>query len=479
MLLRQSIPLKMVYLLALSTAQFIAGTGLLWAIPAPSDRSECALCHQEMLPEKGEVDGPAAWEDSVHAQVGIGCIDCHREQGRAGLPDPLPEPVQGDSGQAHDLIITQAPDQRARLSGRCSACHDEQAETVGHSVHGAWAKEHRPSVAPLCIDCHASHRLPGVAEEAPRRDRALWLRHPADGAMGLCIGCHAERGRSYLEGLHGRLHMTGVPGTPVCLDCHSAHAPPRSDIASTVHPQRVGELCVQCHAEGRPKAEQEAMTAHLIHAGSAAGAAAHRQDEVRGGGDPVRWIVVGYAVFGTVLLLYLILLNVLATYRCRKEHQDNGPKNHLWWWLLLPLLFLPEPVQAHDGPWIDLDTPCIDCHLHRKEQGQLLRERMADSLAAAHRPIEGGVTCASCHGQDQTTPAPDVMNRAACLKCHQEEQIATVQGMGFHGEPRHRGGDFRCTDCHMAHEPGRSQNRFVQEKRTFARCLACHPKLGD
>ncbi len=114
-----------------------------------------------------------------------------------------------------------------------------------------------------CAGCHGGDPTATVRYLAMNREKGFRkLKEPAE-ALEVCGGCHADvafmkryapnlstdQRAKLLASRHASQYALGDREAPVCTSCHGAHGifSPR-DPRSTVHPNRVAELCARCHA---------------------------------------------------------------------------------------------------------------------------------------------------------------------------------------------------------------------------------------
>lgn len=250
------------------------------AMQAHDPTAACTTCHD-----------PAALQWSQHGiHAAMGCVSCHA-QAAAGYPHrknmtrpdcaachadavaELKKSVHGLAGSAnggpscgachgnvHAIVARThagSPIAKKNLPSTCGACHSDPqfleshkvafarpVEAFRESVHGR-ALVAGNDAAASCSDCHGSHDI------ARGRDPASKINHwnvPAT-----CGACHANIKDIYAGSVHGQAVARGVPGAPVCTDCHGEHTilAPREP-QSLVNPARVSQVtCSRCHADER------------------------------------------------------------------------------------------------------------------------------------------------------------------------------------------------------------------------------------
>jgi cytochrome b subunit of formate dehydrogenase len=198
----------------------------------------CASCHEDEVKE---------YRSGIHAQAlgrgdadGASCQSCH--------------------GPAHGTLATgdpASPVSRLKIADTCGTCHANPEFLAQHripfahpveafklSVHGR-ALARGNDKAASCSDCHGSHAV------LPGRDEKSRINHWR--VPETCGKCHAQIRDTYAHSVHGKAVAAGVPGAPVCTDCHGEHdilAP--SEPGSLVNPARVSTVtCGRCHGDER------------------------------------------------------------------------------------------------------------------------------------------------------------------------------------------------------------------------------------
>jgi hypothetical protein len=153
------------------------------AAAAPQDDARtCFVCHAD--PEAASPAGrrifvdPDAFNASVHAEVGLGCVGCHADL--VGVED-----------------FPHAPDLAAV---NCAHCHPAYGPEPLAGVHGVLSP--RLAAKPVvCKDCHGYH---DVLPSSSPRSRVHAANIPAT-----CGACHAHAGANFAR---GRVHeLLGVP----------------------------------------------------------------------------------------------------------------------------------------------------------------------------------------------------------------------------------------------------------------------------
>jgi len=200
--------------------------------------AKCAQCHADEVKEfKQSIHGQAAATGDPDAP---NCVSCHG-----------PVHQIRTSSDASALVA------KKNLPDTCASCHSNPqflsrhkipfahpVELYRQSVHGRAVKDGNETAA-TCSDCHGSHGILGS------RDARSQINHW--NIAGTCGQCHTDIAKTYSESVHGQAMKAGLPGAPVCVDCHGEHlilAP--KDSASLVNASRVSmATCGRCHSDER------------------------------------------------------------------------------------------------------------------------------------------------------------------------------------------------------------------------------------
>lgn len=193
--------------------------------------SGCDICHgkpdfkrvlksgrtQSLYVDRTDIDA------SMHA--GKQCIDCH-------------------------VDVVEIPHRTPPLPVNCTQCH-YKGNTVGapqsdiyqkykESVHGRAADAGDPK-APVCQDCHGTHRILGHMDWASQVARA--------NIATACGRCHLEVFAEYRTSIHGSEVENGNSDVPACTGCHSEHGiRSHEDPESPTYVANVSKTCSACHA---------------------------------------------------------------------------------------------------------------------------------------------------------------------------------------------------------------------------------------
>jgi len=209
------------------------------------EENVCVSCHLDM--EDILLQVVLDWQQSVHAEAGVFCQDCH-----GGDPTDYGEAMEPSTGF---MGKPAKPD----IPMLCAKCHSDRAKMrayslpanqfarYGRSVHGKALLQKKNENAPSCVDCHGLHKIKRVADPQSTVHRKNIVK--------TCAKCHsnkkimkssglpANQYELYKDSLHGELYFAGDLGVPTCISCHSNH-----DIKK---PQTltVRLVCVNCHVD--------------------------------------------------------------------------------------------------------------------------------------------------------------------------------------------------------------------------------------
>lgn len=182
-----------------------------------SDSQKCLACHEQKTPVIA-----AQWSDSKHAQLGVGCYECHRAD--AGDKDAF-----AHEGKTIATVVSPKD---------CSSCHGEIAQEFEHSHHSKAAGfigsldnvlgeviEGPIIAANGCQQCHGSTVAFAKGPDGavvkdktgkPMLDAATWPntgigRVNLDGSLGACSACHSRhtfsRAMARQPEVCGKCHM--------------------------------------------------------------------------------------------------------------------------------------------------------------------------------------------------------------------------------------------------------------------------------
>ncbi len=244
--------------LLLAAASFLFA---LSAFAAQQQTSSCVKCHSsDMFDDKAKAK-VHAFENDVHAQVGLSCDGCH-----GGNPSPK---VAEDSMAAMDPKFKDNPfvgvPERSKIPDFCGKCHSnaefmkrynpaarvDEVSEYWTSQHGKLLKTGDRNVA-TCVDCHSVHDI----KRRSNADSPIYATHVAE----TCSHCHSDpkrmAGYKLADGrplptdqyarwrvsVHAQdMYDKGDLSAPTCNDCHGNHGATPPGVESVTF------VCGQCH----------------------------------------------------------------------------------------------------------------------------------------------------------------------------------------------------------------------------------------
>lgn len=227
-------------------------------------KSGCTVCHADPnLVRADETSTTSLFVDAMvlsqSAHKDTPCTGCHID-----FAYKVP----------HDNITQAGEKWREVAKLACKNCHANEFSTFASGVHSPASRpgedtsatmaarkaEGKPTVKPLCGDCHGGHAIPS------KNDSSALETYQAS-AMRVCGECHTGEADSYTDYYHGAAYRQGAPDAPACWDCHGAHDILRADDRkSLVHESMLTETCSgegACHSG--EVSEQFVAYAPLIH----------------------------------------------------------------------------------------------------------------------------------------------------------------------------------------------------------------------
>ncbi len=153
------------------------------------------------------------------------CLDCHGDQGILGWSPAEKASNVTPGGPKAEPISWE-------ISRGCPSSSTRELQGLG-------------ARGPLL------HRLPRRPQGSAAQRRRL---KPVD-----CSGCHSKEAATYAKSNH----VVAFGGKPIddpprCVDCHGAHAVPKSSVStSPVYFRNIAATCTRCHGNGTITENQE------------------------------------------------------------------------------------------------------------------------------------------------------------------------------------------------------------------------------
>ncbi|NOX61621.1 MAG: ammonia-forming cytochrome c nitrite reductase subunit c552 [Chloroflexi bacterium] len=214
--------------------------------PPTEGKNSCVDCHLVLGETHTEIS--EQWQESVHGQSDVGCVECHGGDARTDEMNLSMDPASGFIG-----VPT-----RADIPHVCGSCHADVEEMRQYnlptdqyvkyieSVHGVRLQTFKDVNVAVCTDCHGTHDV----KKASDPTAAVYPLNVPE----LCASCHADpeymasynipidQFDIYKTSVHGRALLEDQDvRAPSCASCHGSHAaqPPDSE--------EVVNVCGKCH----------------------------------------------------------------------------------------------------------------------------------------------------------------------------------------------------------------------------------------
>ena len=343
------------------------------------------------------------------------CLDCHGDQGIVGW----------SSGEKASNVAPGGPKVQPHFVGNFP----------GMSLYvdpGAYKGSVHADLS--CTDCHADLKdLPHTAR-LKRVD---------------CSGCHSKEAATYAKSNHV-VSFGGKPinDPPRCVDCHGAHAVPKSSVStSPVYFRNIAATCTRCHGN------KEIM-------------------ESRGVAIPGAARLYAESIHNRAIV-DLGLNKSASCIDCHGAHNMKDRRDP------------SSPINKTNVP-----STCGRCHFG-------VYSLYKDSVhgTALARGVPDAPNCADCHGEHDVRaiknpnfPAASVA-ASSCPTCHAAEKLAARYGVpidkvrgyqqSFHGLSARLGDKTvaNCASCHGDHAiyPSSDPRSTVNPKNLPVTCGKCHP----
>jgi len=224
----------------LSAAFFLVGRTQPVEAASPTqttDNQACLVCHSvagmsKTLPNGDTLDltiDEAAHSESVHAEAGVKCTDCHETI--TSFPHP-----KFEAESRRDATLA--------MYSLCQKCHAEQYHQSQDSVHFTALAAGNLSAA-VCTDCHAAHTQKRITDPQTGQPFAEQRILTAE----TCGRCHGAIYEEFRASIHGAaLYEENNPDVPTCTTCHGVHSLQGPDDVAFVLKSPT-EMCGRCHTD--------------------------------------------------------------------------------------------------------------------------------------------------------------------------------------------------------------------------------------
>ncbi len=215
--------------------------------PPSEGQNSCAECHILLGDKHTEIS--EEWQDSVHGNAEVGCVECHGGDARTNEMNLSMDPAAGFIGVPN----------RSDIPKVCGSCHSDVEQMRQYnlptdqyvkyieSVHGTRLQNLNDTKVAVCTDCHSTHDV----KKASDPTSAVYPLNVPE----LCASCHADAEYMksydipvnqfdvYKTSVHGQALLENQDvRAPSCTSCHGSHAaqPPDSE--------EVADVCGKCHS---------------------------------------------------------------------------------------------------------------------------------------------------------------------------------------------------------------------------------------
>jgi hypothetical protein len=157
-----------------------------------------------------------------------------------------------------------AQDGVADPDAKCLKCHSKNLKKSladGEKLSLHVSTEDFAQSAHNVIGCTGCHREVAKADRHPSREPVATHREFSLAQNETCKQCHSADFKAYKESIHANLAAHGNTETPVCSDCHTAHAIQ----TMAVYEPKSGEPCSNCHQDIYQAYEQSVHGQALAH----------------------------------------------------------------------------------------------------------------------------------------------------------------------------------------------------------------------
>ena len=389
---------------------------------------------------------------------------------------------------AHDVRPHTDPESSisaGRIAATCAQCHALVEQVHRKVIEGRlWQDE--PHKIPVCVDCHAPHKIrrvlypagtanadcltchgdPSFGVERDGKTVSLYVDHQRYGGSAHaevacaqchtgvtpsraracetvkspnvdCSICHADQVQRYEASVHGAFAATADPDAPTCLTCHESHYTQSKKLPdSPTFPRNQHRLCGQCHQAGKRAA--------LRIGGERGDIVRLYQDSIHGKG-----------------LVESGLLVAATCTDCHGSHDEQparDPRSRV----------NPKNVAATCGTCHDGIEKAFKTSIHWPGIGRATDERKLPD-------------CADCHSSHtiSRTDRPDFRLRMMdqCGRCHTAQAETFFDTFPGKVSRLGAGGAAKCSDCHGTHGilPADNPRSTLSHDNVVGTCAKCHP----
>lgn len=158
------------------------------------------------------------------------------------------------STQTVSANTKEAPSSQLPDNTQCLLCHDQPDQTMtlqsGEVLSITVDPQHYGDGIHSTVSCQACHTNisgyphPEIVAESAREYRLQY--------QGICEMCHGVQAEELMDSAHTKMFEAGNLNTPICADCHNAHADQpfeRTEDGALAHTEHaeIANTCARCH----------------------------------------------------------------------------------------------------------------------------------------------------------------------------------------------------------------------------------------
>jgi cytochrome b subunit of formate dehydrogenase len=364
-------------------------------------RQVCGICHNDVLED---FLYSAHW-GLPNEEDNLNCVSCH---------SPHDKDERSHYSETEWKIY---------ITEECRVCHSQEVQNYDNSAHYRQVESGNLK-APICTDCHATHRI-----LSPREPESIVSVAKLD---MVCMNCHA----GYDASVHRPIENDD-PRLETCVVCHTGHQTEmKGDAVTTVFDIKLDEVCIRCH-EGSLIVEEDKAHGSI-----------HREEVAK--------VVMGEESNCGDCHTYHYMAPDHEHDRalekscadCHREQQEQYENSSHY----------VTRARGH------LEAPgCVDCH-DEKRIGK------ADEEFVGHSVIE---LCSRCHGDRDLT-----------MRFQLNQDVVEGYETSYHGQMYqlgYQGEKFAtCVSCHDNHSilPSDNPESTVGMENIINTCAQCHDNVN-
>jgi cytochrome b subunit of formate dehydrogenase len=365
-------------------------------------RQVCGMCHSNIL---DEFLNSSHW-GLPNESDNLNCVSCHSPHDK------------------YERARYSENEWKIKITEECRGCHSQEVQNYDNSAHYREVASGNLK-APICTDCHATHRV-----LSPREPESIVSVAKLD---MVCMNCHA----GYDASIH-RPQENDDPRLETCVVCHTGHQTEmKGDAVTTVFDIKLDEVCIRCHEGSLIVGENQAHGA--IHRGEIAKVAMGEESNC-GDCHTYHYMAPDHEKDKA------LEKSCADCHRQQQEQYENSTH-------------YVTRARGH------LESPgCVDCH----DENRISK---SNEQFAGHSIIE---LCSRCHNDRDLTMQfqlnPDV------VEGYETSYHGQMYQLGYQGEKF-----ATCVSCHDNHSilPSDNAASSVGKENIIATCAQCHDKVNE